>query len=93
MSEEDELIAEALVGDEAKRFLESDLGKIVLGIADQESEAARVALESVDADDIQAIRKLQNKAAMGRLFRQWLIELFTTGESALEVYRHGKKVE
>ena len=88
---DDELIAEALIGDEAKRFLESDIGKCVLGIAEQESDLARIGLETVDPTDTKAIGRLQNQAALGRMFRGWLIELFNKGEEALGAYQRGTK--
>lgn len=84
----EELIAEALIGDEAKRFLESDLGRCLLGMADQEADAARLGLETVDPSDTKAVVALQNKAALGRMFRSWLAELYTRGEQSLEVWKH-----
>ena len=87
----DELIAEALIGDEAKKFIESDLGKVILGLAEQKTEAARIALETADPDDRKLILKLQNEAALGRMFKDWLNELFNAGENALEVIKHGSK--
>lgn len=84
----DELIAEALIGDEAKKFLESDLGKVIIGLADQKTEEARIGLESVDPEDRATILKLQNQAAFGRQFKAWLSELFNAGEQALEVIKH-----
>lgn len=89
--EEAELIAEAVIGDEARQFLESELGRTVLGIADQEIENARLAMELVDPHDAKAMMKLQNEIALGRRFKGWLIELINKGENALEVYRHGAR--
>ena len=85
---ENEVIAEALIGDEAKKFLESELGKCVLGMAMQEVQSAQEALETANPTDCAAIEKLQNKARLGRQFEQWLKELFTRGENALRIYRH-----
>ena len=82
------LIAEALIGDEAKRFLESDLGRCLLGMADQEAEAARIGLETVNPNDTKAVIALQNRAALGRMFKGWLAELYTRGEQSLEVWKH-----
>lgn len=85
---ENEVIAEALIGDEAKKFLESELGKCLLGMAMQEVQLAQEALEIANPTDCAAIEKLQNKARLGRQFEQWLKELFTRGENALRIYRH-----
>lgn len=83
----DELIAQALIGDEAKKFIESDLGRCVLGMAMQEIEAAQLALEDVNPTDVPAIERLQNKAKLGRQFEQWLKELISNGENALAMWR------
>lgn len=83
----DELIAVAELGDEAKRFLESDLGKCLLGMAQQEVMLAQEKLEIVSPTDVEAIRVLQNQAQLGRQFEQWLLELLDKGESALAVFK------
>lgn len=85
------MIAEALIGDEAKKFVESDLGKVILGLAEQQILEAHEALEDADPSDTKTIMRLQNKAAMGRQFKSWLYELINAGENALEVYKHGSK--
>lgn len=87
MTTEDGLIAQALIGDEAKKFLESDLGKCLLGIAEQEVQAAQEALETVEPQDTQAVRHLQNQAWLGRRFKSWLLELMQEGENALATWR------
>ena len=87
MSDADGLIAEAEIGDEAKRFVESDLGKTILGIAEQEVKAAQEALESVDPMQPEAVRALQNQAKVARNFEQWLVELIDKGENALQAWR------
>lgn len=83
----DELIAEALIGEEAKKFRESDLGRTVLGMAEQELKEAQLALENVNPTDERAITALQNKAWRARQFGQWLDELITNGENALGLWR------
>lgn len=88
---DDELIAHAIIGDEAKKFKESEAGKTLLGMALQEVQEAQEALEKVDPTDEKSIRKLQNKAWCGRNFEQWLDELITKGDQALEVYKHEQK--
>ena len=86
----DELIAAAELGEEARMFIESDLGKVMLGLADQQVLAALDAMEDVDPTDTEAIRKLQNKAKMGRQFRAWLYELLDDGQNAMEVFKNGQ---
>jgi hypothetical protein len=87
MSDEDELIAEAEIGDEAKKFVESPLGKTLIGMAQQEVALAQEALEEVDPSDTEKIRALQNKAKVARNFESWLSELISKGENALNVWR------
>jgi len=87
MNDQDVLIAEAEIGDEARRFLESDLGKTLLGMAKQEIQAAQEALEETDPTDTKTITALQNKAKVGRNFEQWLNELLIRGENALNTWK------
>jgi cytoplasmic iron level regulating protein YaaA (DUF328/UPF0246 family) len=83
----DELVAEAEIGDEAKRFLESDLGKTILGIAKLEAEQAVMRLRNVDPDDAKSIRQIQNEIWRAESFEEWLTQLFHNGEQAIELYR------
>jgi hypothetical protein len=85
---DDELIAEAELGEEARKFLESDLGKCLIGMANQEVEAALIELETVQPNDVEAIRRLQNQAKLGRQFEQWLRELVVRGNNAITIFKH-----
>lgn len=83
----EELIAEAEIGDAARAFMESDLGRCLVGMALQEVQAAQEALETVNPTDVLAIERLQNQAKLGRQFEQWLKELVQRGENALVTWR------
>ena len=83
----DELISAAELGDEAKRFLESDLGRCILGMAQQQVALAQEALEKISPVETEAIRALQNKAALGRQFEQWLVELLHEGEQSMRIFK------
>jgi len=83
----DELIAEAEIGDEARKFVESDLGKTLLGMAQQEVARAQEELETVDPSDTKKLIALQNQAKNGRNFEQWLNELISKGEQALILWK------
>lgn len=83
----DVLIAEAELGEEARRFMESDLYRCMVGMAEQEVLAAHELLETHDPSDVEGIRKLQNQAARGRSFKGWLVELVDKGNTALEVFK------
>ena len=87
---DDELIAEAELGEEARSFLESDLGKCILGMAKQEVALAQEALETVSPLDSESIMELQQRAKLYRNFEQWLNELLDKGQTALEVFRDGQ---
>lgn len=82
-----ELIAAAELGEEARKFLESDLCRCILGMAAQQIAAAQEALENVDPSDTKKIIALQNEAKLGRQFEDWLRELVSEGDNAIAVFR------
>ena len=83
----EELIATAELGDDTKRFLESDLGRCLIGMAEQEIAAAQEALLTVAPMDTEGITKLQNQAKVALYFKQWLAELVDKGNAAIEVFK------
>ena len=83
----DHLIAAAELGEESRKFLESDLGRCILGMAQQEVQAALEALEVTPANETEKIRELQFQARFGRRFEHWLHELLDEGESAMNVFK------
>lgn len=87
MSEDNELVAEAEIGDKAREFVESELGKTLLGMAQQDILRAQEALETVDPSDTEKVRTLQNQAKVARNFEDWLTELISKGENALILWR------
>ena len=92
MSATDELIASAELGEEAKKFLEGDLGRVLVGLAQQEIDLAHEALETADPVDTEAIRGLQNKIKVGRWFTEWLNQLVAEGEQAIHVYKQQQEI-
>ena len=85
--DENDLIDAAELGEEAKKFLESDLGKSLLARAQQETLSALEALGECDATDTKAIVNLQNRAALGRQFPEWIREIIHIGDEALHVWK------
>ncbi len=83
----DSMIAEAELGEQARAFIESDLGRYMLGLADQEVVFAQEALEKVDPTDSDEIRRIQNQAWLGRRFKEWLFDIMDKGESALLAWK------
>ena len=86
-----ELIAEAEIGNEARKFMETDLGRCIIGMAKQDAAVAEKALSKVSPKEEDKIRELQNKVWLGEKFEEYVVELFNRGEAALEVYRHETK--
>jgi len=91
MTTEDQLIAEAIMGDEAKKFLEGDLGRYMKGVADQEVEEAIIDLQDTDPTDTKKVWEIKNRIWRARNFSTWLIELVQRGEEALRVYQQQKQ--
>lgn len=84
------LVAAAELGEEARKFLESDLGKCLLGMALQEADLAKDALSKVDPSDFKKITELQNTVRLYQSFKDWLGELVDEGNSALEIFKQQK---
>lgn len=93
MSNLDQLAAESLIGDEAETFVKGELGATILGMAKQDIEALHLELETVYPADYLKIDEIQEKIRNHRKFEQWLVELITKGQAALEVYRHERKTD
>lgn len=91
MSDLNELIAEAELGEEARRFLDSDLGRCILGIAEQEIVKCEKELGRIDPKDIDGITRLQREIRLYENFPNWLVELLHNGENALSIYQQEKK--
>lgn len=87
----EELSADVEMGEAARTFVVSDLGKCILGMAHQEITFAQEQLENVSPTDVLKITELQNQAKLGRMFEQWLIELIDKGNASLEVFRHSNQ--
>lgn len=87
----EEIAAEVEMGELARDFVKSELGKCLIGMAHQEIAEAQLGLETVSPNDLEKITELQNKAKLGRMFEQWLVELIDRGNSALEVFKHGSQ--
>ena len=87
MNKLDELIAEAELGEESRNFLNGNLGKCILGIAEQQVRQAQIALGEVDPDDKKTIVSLQNEIKLGERFPSWLVELLKNGENAMSIYK------
>jgi hypothetical protein len=79
----DEIKAQILIGDDAETFVQSELGKTVLGMAQQDFEAAMHAFCEADLGDTRAVAKIQQEARVARALNQYLVELIQRGREAM----------
>ena len=86
------LVAEVDLGEQAKAFLQGDLGKYILGCASQEILEAQEALALVLPWRRRRIQELQNRIWRAKSLLSWLRDLLSAGrtaESALEEVETG----
>ena len=76
------LIAEALLGRSVPRFLSTELGRYLVGCAQQEYASALGELETVPWWRRRRIQALQNQAWRARSFLVWLRDLVINGKMA-----------
>jgi hypothetical protein len=89
-----ELLAEAVLSEDARDFLASDLGQMLVGQAKQDEEACARALLDVDPSDAAAIRTLQFQAHVARSVVRYIGEVISRGQQAmseLELYAMEEK--
>jgi hypothetical protein len=87
---EETFYAEVLLGDELRRFLESDLGRTLRGMATQDRNEAAFKMLEVKPDDVKTIQELQFQARCAENFTNYLAELFNRSalaEQQLKDYR------
>jgi hypothetical protein len=81
-SEEEVLLAEAMLGRDAEDFINSDIGRYLLGRAEQEAAEASELLAKVNPWRRNRIRQLQNEIWRAQSIRGWLAEMVTSGKAA-----------
>jgi hypothetical protein len=77
------LIAELDIGEEASKFAASDLGRYLIGRANQEIAEAHQLLTTCAWWNTRKIRRLQNNCKVAEMFKQYLLQAITSGRSAL----------
>jgi len=82
---EQTLLAEITLGDEAKKFFNSDIGRFILGRATEEIDQALSEFKDIDPTDDKGIRNLQQKIAVAEKLPIWLNECIVEGEQAMAV--------
>lgn len=83
----DEEKAQILIGDDAEEFVKSELGRTILGMAEQECISAALEMQDADLTDLKKMREIQNRIWRTQRFKDWLVELITKGRETLEVSR------
>lgn len=76
------LLTEAVVGHQAKEFLESDVGQALLARAELEASDAMTELKGIAPDRVEDIRTLQNRIWRAENFERWLVDLISDGQQA-----------
>jgi len=77
-------LAEVDLGDEAERFMESKVGRYIVGRAQQVAQQAYEQLRDTDPADTAAIRRLQDTIRWGESIGGWIEELILGGKNAQE---------
>lgn len=85
MTDEQTLIAEAVLGRDAQEFLASEIGRYLLGRAQMDEREALEALVSVKWWRRRRIIELQSRIYRARSVRNWLAEIITDGRQAESV--------
>ena len=79
-----ELVAEAILGKDAEEFLNTELGRYLIGRAEQEAADALYQLKSVYSWRRKKIQELQNKVWRAESVQQWIADLIISGRQAME---------
>jgi primosomal protein N'' len=93
MNETDKFIRQAEIGEEARAFLEGNLGTALLAKALHLRAEALEKMESVNPTDVPKIEELQRRARLPKYFEQWLYELVQEGDNAFTILGEQNKHE
>lgn len=76
------LVAEVDLGEQAKEFARSDLGRHFIGVAMQEIASAQTALATTSPWRFWKVQELQNRIWRANFLLSWIRELVISGRSA-----------
>lgn len=85
LNPDDPVVAQAVLGQKARDWLTSDLGKYVITRADSDIDRARQALVECPWWNSRRIRRLQNEAKVAQLFKVWMADAIIEGRNALQI--------
>ena len=83
----DAQIRDVELGEEARNFLDSHLGREIMERANRKYEDALLLLGKVDPYKPLEIMKLQNQVQLFEQFDEWLREIVDTGNAALAAFK------
>lgn len=72
--------AERILGEQANKFFNSDLGQFIIAKSLGEVSEATALLRNVEPEDSKSIRNLQENIAVAELGLTWINEAFNLGE-------------
>lgn len=81
------MLASIDLGEEAIAFLDSPLGKTLLGMAQQEVNGAVQDMLKADPEDLKAMRDIQLRMYLGATFEEWLRYLIVQAEQSMETLK------
>lgn len=83
-------IAEADLGVQAREFAESDIGRYIIGCAQQEIADAQEKLERTASWRRRKIQEIQNQAWRARTLLAWIRGLIESGKAAEDALQEGE---
>ena len=83
----DAQIRDVELGEEARNFLASHLGKEIMERANKKYEDALLMLAKVDPNKPVEIMKLQNQVQLFEQFDEWLREIVDNGDASLAAFK------
>lgn len=81
----DSLLRDMELGEEARRFLSTDIGRFIVEQAEAEIRDAVIALQTVNPTDDARIRDLQNTIKVARSIPEWLDLAMQRGDQAYQI--------
>lgn len=84
------LIAEIDLGVQAREFVNSDLGRYIIGCAQQEIADAQDKLERISPWRRRRIQEVQNQAWRARTLLAWIRSLLVSGKAAEDAIQEGE---
>jgi hypothetical protein len=79
---DDVLLAEAMLGQDAQEFVVSEVGRYLLGRAEQEAYEASDKLKRVSPWRRRRITELQNEIWRAESVKAWIVEIIQAGQAA-----------